>query len=385
MSTPGATSRGGRWPPSRGRRRGLRRTRSRGRGPRPCRAAPRAPPPHPRRRAVARRSAWGSARWTRSPRAVRREAIAAPARRRRAPAPDVHHRRRTGPRECTRAGERLGERGDLGGDAVRQAVDVARHDRGGHPQPLGEGAREEHDVAGTGWAPQPGTSRIARREPSWRPPPLAGAVRDITRPTASTSPTTSWPSGAGSGPERGVGAGPHHLGVGRAGQGDGDLQHRSRPVPARGPEPHRGADRRGRAGSGRAPRRTLHRPRRVACRVHHATEPSHALSRAPVRHGRGLSREPRLRRHGPPRARGDGRHRGPHRGDAPFAARRGQAHPAGAGPGHLRGARPARRAAAARRRGDRAGPHLLADPRRPAGDGRRRPAPRAADLPQAVR
>ena len=34
---------------------------------------------------------------------------------------------------------------------------------------------------------------------------------------------------------------------------------------------------------------------------------------------------------------------------------------------------------------DRADPHLLADPRRPAGDGRRRPAPRQADLPQALR
>ena len=32
------------------------------------------------------------------------------------------------------------------------------------------------------------------------------------------------------------------------------------------------------------------------------------------------------------------------------------------------------------RRRDRADPHLLADPRRPAGDGRRRPAPRAADV-----
>ena len=33
----------------------------------------------------------------------------------------------------------------------------------------------------------------------------------------------------------------------------------------------------------------------------------------------------------------------------------------------------------------RDGPHLLADPRRPAGDGRRRPAPRPADVPQEVR
>ena len=35
--------------------------------------------------------------------------------------------------------------------------------------------------------------------------------------------------------------------------------------------------------------------------------------------------------------------------------------------------------------GDRADPHLLADPRRSAGDGRRRSAPRAADVPQGVR
>ena len=33
----------------------------------------------------------------------------------------------------------------------------------------------------------------------------------------------------------------------------------------------------------------------------------------------------------------------------------------------------------------RADPHLLADPRRPAGDGRRRPAPRAPDLPSRLR
>ena len=45
----------------------------------------------------------------------------------------------------------------------------------------------------------------------------------------------------------------------------------------------------------------------------------------------------------------------------------------------------AARAAPARRRGDRAGAHLLAHPRRPAGHGRRRPAPRPAHLPQAVR
>ena len=39
----------------------------------------------------------------------------------------------------------------------------------------------------------------------------------------------------------------------------------------------------------------------------------------------------------------------------------------------------------ARRLCRRDGPHLFADPRRPAGDGRRRPAPRPADLPQEVR
>ena len=44
---------------------------------------------------------------------------------------------------------------------------------------------------------------------------------------------------------------------------------------------------------------------------------------------------------------------------------------------------PARGAAAGG--GARADPHLLADPRRPAGDGRRRPAPRPADLPRRVR
>ena len=44
-----------------------------------------------------------------------------------------------------------------------------------------------------------------------------------------------------------------------------------------------------------------------------------------------------------------------------------------------------RRRSAAAGRGDRADPHLFADPRRPAGDGRRRPAPRAPDVPQGVR
>ena len=47
------------------------------------------------------------------------------------------------------------------------------------------------------------------------------------------------------------------------------------------------------------------------------------------------------------------------------------------------GGDPAERAADRGR--DRAGAHLLADPRRPAGDGRRRPAPRAADLPHRLR
>jgi hypothetical protein len=39
----------------------------------------------------------------------------------------------------------------------------------------------------------------------------------------------------------------------------------------------------------------------------------------------------------------------------------------------------------AARGGDRADPHVLADSRRPPGDGRRRPAPRAAHLPREVR
>ena len=47
------------------------------------------------------------------------------------------------------------------------------------------------------------------------------------------------------------------------------------------------------------------------------------------------------------------------------------------------GPRPGR--GAARRRGDRADPHLLADPRRPSGDGRRRAAPRPSDLPRRLR
>ena len=82
------------------------------------------------------------------------------------------------------------------------------------------------------------------------------------------------------------------------------------------------------------------------------------------------------------RSRGDRR---PRRGDALLAARRRQADPAGALPrrGALGGHRPGRGAAGGG--GDRAHPHLLADPRRPAGDGRRRAAPRAADLARRLR
>ena len=80
-----------------------------------------------------------------------------------------------------------------------------------------------------------------------------------------------------------------------------------------------------------------------------------------------------------PTADGDRRPRG---GDALLAAGGRQADPAGAGAGDRArsGMDPSRRAAARRR--DRAHPHLLADPRRPAGDGRRRAAPRPADLPR---
>ena len=70
-------------------------------------------------------------------------------------------------------------------------------------------------------------------------------------------------------------------------------------------------------------------------------------------------------------------HRGPGRGDALLAAGGRQAHPAGArARDRARGRAGAARGAAAGG-GDRADPHLLADPRRPAGDGRRRAAPRA--------
>ena len=72
-------------------------------------------------------------------------------------------------------------------------------------------------------------------------------------------------------------------------------------------------------------------------------------------------------------------------GDALLAAGRRQAGAPGARPRHR--PRPRRRARALPpgRLRDRADPHLLADPRRPAGDGRRRAAPRPADLPRQVR
>ena len=72
-------------------------------------------------------------------------------------------------------------------------------------------------------------------------------------------------------------------------------------------------------------------------------------------------------------------------GHALFAARGRQAHPSRAGPGHRRGARARARGSAPVRGGDRDDPHLLADPRRLAGHGRRRPSPRQAHLPRGVR
>ena len=72
-------------------------------------------------------------------------------------------------------------------------------------------------------------------------------------------------------------------------------------------------------------------------------------------------------------------------GDALLAARRRQADPARARARDRPRRSSSRLQRAAARGGARAHPHLLADPRRPAGDGRRRPAPRPADLPQGVR
>ncbi len=69
------------------------------------------------------------------------------------------------------------------------------------------------------------------------------------------------------------------------------------------------------------------------------------------------------------------------RGDALQRARRRQAHPAGARLCDRRAVGRRRRAAGRRGCGRRDDPRLFADPRRPAGDGRRRPAPRPADLP----
>ena len=97
----------------------------------------------------------------------------------------------------------------------------------------------------------------------------------------------------------------------------------------------------------------------------------------PARAGRGLSR-PDLVLRAP-------RDRGPRRCDALLAARRRQADPAGALPGRRPFGRNRPGPGAARRGGDRAHPHLLADPRRPAGDGRRRAAPRAPDLARRPR
>ena len=64
--------------------------------------------------------------------------------------------------------------------------------------------------------------------------------------------------------------------------------------------------------------------------------------------------------------------------------------PAASGSGRSLPSRPRARSAlspsaSSRRRRDRADPHLLADPRRPAGDGRRRASPRAADVARQVR
>ena len=68
-----------------------------------------------------------------------------------------------------------------------------------------------------------------------------------------------------------------------------------------------------------------------------------------------------------------------------LAAGRRQAGPPGALPGDGALGWGRSRIRPARRGGDRAGPYLLAHPRRPAGDGRRRPAPGKADVAQEVR
>ena len=78
------------------------------------------------------------------------------------------------------------------------------------------------------------------------------------------------------------------------------------------------------------------------------------------------------------------RPRPPVRGDAPCRHRRRQAASPVAHRGRGAPVRPRRAARAPRRRGDRGDPRLLADPRRSAVHGRRRPAPRQADRPQGV-
>ncbi len=127
---------------------------------------------------------------------------------------------------------------------------------------------------------------------------------------------------------------------------------------ARAAEPRRGL----RAGAG--PGHPAVGPRGLLVSAS-ASYPEH-----PSRGGRALPAGDALLRRG-----ADGRARG---GDALLAARRRQAHPAGARARDRACYRPRAERGAAARRGDRADPHLLADPRRPAGDGRRRPAPRDA-------
>ena len=155
---------------------------------------------------------------------------------------------------------------------------------------------------------------------------------------------------------------------------------------ARGRPRQRRGRRAGRAlrRAGRRDRRRA-RPRRARGRARRPLQRPGAAALTAV--GRLPDRAPapgrRLPRGASPQRRA--RHRPARRGDALLAARRRQADPAGAGAGDRRGARPRPRRGAAARRGARDDPHLLADPRRPAGDGRRRPAPRQADLPRGLR
>ena len=165
------------------------------------------------------------------------------------------------------------------------------HDRRRNAQALGERAREIGDPAAEVGAAGPalrgtrGTGGVRHDDGVTKAGPL-----DTPLPTSDTTPTSSCPRGAGRGPRAGVGAGTHHLGVGRAGQRDQDVDH-DLPGPGDGFGHVLEPEIAGAVQDQRSHTATVHRlaPPGGSIPGPPVTEAAHALSRAPARHGRGVT------------------------------------------------------------------------------------------------